>query len=415
MEIVRRPKGADIMNYKIHADADGRLKITVDCRGSFPGNKDAGRKITAKLYADEQLTPDGEWKKGPEIWNSTKALSEDNTCVLGAKIRNAKLWTAETPNLYTLTISLLNDGKECQVESARVGFRTIEIVDGTVRVNGKKITICGVNRHEHDPDNGKVITHASMKLDIEILKRNNFNAIRTCHYPDDSAFYRYCDYYGIYVCDEANIETHGFKPMGNLTHACGWGDAYTSRVLRMVQRDRNHACIIFWSLGNEAGRGRNLWNARKELLKLDTSRPVCYESGGAFVEGTGLTELTDIICPMYPSVARTVGLTTLEDENRPVIICEYSHAMGNANGNLSWYWRYFWSDEYPRLQGGYIWDMVDQGIRLPDEKNGKGHYFAYGGGKLLHWFDIGLNICWAAASNPFSASTNSARSNSLVV
>ena len=190
----------------MHADANGRLKVAVECRPVFPAATNDSRKIVAKLYADEQLDPDGDWKQGPEIWSSTKPISpEDNTSVLGATVKDVKLWSAEEPNLYTLTITLLDgNGKECQAESARVGFRTIEIVDGIVKVNGKKITICGVNRHEHDPDNGKVITHASMKKDIEILKQNNFNAIRTCHYPNDSAFYRYCDYYGMYVCDEAN-------------------------------------------------------------------------------------------------------------------------------------------------------------------------------------------------------------------
>lgn len=134
-------------------------------------------------------------------------------------------------------------------------------------------------------------------------RQNNFNAIRTCHYPDDSSFYRYCDYYGMYVCDEANIETHGFQPIGRLTHDSGWENTYISRVTRLVQRDRNHACVVFWSLGNESGRGCNLWKARKELLRMDSTRPLCYEGGGLLFEGTGITELTDIICPMYPNVS----------------------------------------------------------------------------------------------------------------
>lgn len=144
-----------------------------------------------------------------------------------------------------------------------------------------------------------------------IHRQNNFNAIRTCHYPDDSAFYRYCDYYGMYVCDEANIETHGFQPMGRLTHDAGWENTYVSRIMRLIKRDRNHACVIFWSLGNESGRGRNLWKARKELLKIDSSRPVCYEGGGLLYEGTGITELTDVVCPMYPDVGYANSLLTL--------------------------------------------------------------------------------------------------------
>jgi Glycosyl hydrolases family 2, TIM barrel domain len=137
-------------------------------------------------------------------------------------------------------------------------------------------------------------------------RQNNFNAVRTSHYPNDSVFYRLCDFYGLYVCDEANIETHGMKPMGKLTHASGWRNTFTSRVVRMVQRDRNHACIIFWSLGNEAGRGKNLMAARKKLLDLDASRPIMYESGGALMQGVGRTELTDIVCPMYPDVPRAM-------------------------------------------------------------------------------------------------------------
>ncbi|CAB9510556.1 Beta-galactosidase [Seminavis robusta] len=418
VEIVRRPQGANMMDYHVHADANGRFKVAVQlsCDANNNSNQTTAR-IVARLYQDQQLTPDGsEWKPGPLVWTGSKPVVQTEGAMmieLGGKLAQPQLWTAETPHLYTLTVTLEeNDSpgngqdKVLQVESCRVGFRTVEIENGLVLVNGKKITICGVNRHEHDPDHGKVVSHESMKLDIEILKRNNFNAIRTSHYPNDSAFYRYCDYYGMYVCDEANIETHGFKPMGNLTHdATGWENTYVSRITRLVQRDRNHASVIFWSLGNESGRGRNLWKARKELLQIDSSRPICYEGGGAMVEGTGLSELTDVICPMYPNVARTVGLTKIEHDERPIILCEYSHSMGNSNGNLSWYWRYFWDDEYPRLQGGYIWDMIDQGIRQPDTKNGKGFYFAYGGdfGEAIHDRQFCINGIFSPDRKPHPA------------
>jgi beta-galactosidase len=147
----------------------------------------------------------------------------------------------------------------------------------------------------------------------------------------------------------------------------------------MVQRDRNHACIIFWSLGNEAGRGKNLVAARKQLLDLDASRPIMYESGGGLIQGVGRTELTDIVCPMYPDVPRAMQLgKLLEDEDRPLILCEYSHAMGNSNGNVHLYWECFWSDNYPRMQGGFIWDMIDQGLRKVHEATGR-TYYAYGG------------------------------------
>jgi len=186
--------------------------------------------------------------------------------------------------------------------------------------------ICGVNRHEHDPDHGKVVSVESMSQDIILAKQNNFNAIRTSHYPNHSAFYRLCDYYGIYVCDEANLETHGMMPMGKLADDFAWSKAFNERVTRMVQRDRNHACIVSWSLGNECGRGRNSSLVRRSLRTLDTSRPIMYEGGGGFFEGTGVTELTDIVCSMYPDVNRTIDLTK-EYKDRPVVLCEYSHAM----------------------------------------------------------------------------------------
>jgi beta-galactosidase len=189
-------------------------------------------------------------------------------------------------------------------------------------------------------------------------RQNNFNVVRTSHYPNHQSFYRLCDYYGLFVWDEANLETHGMKPMGRLVHDWGWEDAVVSRILRMVQRDRNHPSIIIWSLGNEAGRGRNLWKARRMIQEFDRSRLICYESGGRIMEGTGRTELTDVICTMYPDVPRTKELATRKDEDRPVILCEYSHAMGNSNGNLHYYWNAIWDDKhYPRLQGGCIWDL----------------------------------------------------------
>ena len=166
-------------------------------------------------------------------------------------------------------------------------------------------------------------------------------------------FYRLCDYFGMYVVDEANIETHGLIAMGKLAADFAWRQAFVSRVTRMVQRDRNHPSIIMWSLGNEAGRGRNLKHARQALLTLDTSRPIMYEGGGHIECGTGTTELTDIACPMYPSIPALLDLHQTEYKQRPIILCEYSHAMGNSNGNIYQYWNLFWDTKlYPQLQGG---------------------------------------------------------------
>jgi hypothetical protein len=185
----------------------------------------------------------------------------------------------------------------------------------------------------------------------------------------------------LYVWDEANIEVHGLKPMGRLAHDYGWRATFLSRITRMVHQDRNHPSVIFWSLGNEAGRGRNLQEARDLIKQLDPSRPVVYESGGAIAEGTGRTELTDIICTMYPIIPRMKHLAIRPDEDRPVLLCEYSHSMSNSNGNLHYYWDAFWDDNLPRLQGGCIWDMIDQGICVagsPSNAN-PSSYFAYGG------------------------------------
>ena len=353
VELIKRSISADILDYQVQADASGTLSASVDCRPQNSNSKE--RDVIFRLYEDIQLDFKGNFTRGSCILNQTIPVDESrNIACVTANFDSSKLnlWTAETPNLYTLTIAICKDGKTMQVESCRVGFRTVQIQNGCLEVNGKRITICGINHHDFDPDGGKVVSLDRMRQDITLLKQNNFNAVRTSHYPTHSEFYRLCDFYGLYVTDEANIETHGFKPMGRLSQDFGWKNAMVSRITRMVQRDRNHASIIFWSLGNEAGRGRNLFEAREVVKRLDPSRPVCYESGGAVAEGVGRTELTDIICTMYPSVPRTLGLASREDEDRPVILCEYSHAMGNSNGNLHLYWKEFWNKDIPRLQGG---------------------------------------------------------------
>jgi beta-galactosidase len=277
-----------IEDFAVQADANGLLSIVVEAKSHSPDTQ-----IVTKLYEDQQLSPDGGLLEGQLIWSDTKDL-DVNDVIISHTVPNAKQWSAEIPNLYTLVVLLTDKGDESkvhQVESCRVGFRSVEITDGVLLVNGSRITVCGVNRHEHDPDHGKVVSLKQTQQDIEILKQNNFNAIRTSHYPNDASFYRLCDYYGMYVCDEANIETHGMQPMGKLAHDWHWYNAFTSRVTRMIERDRNHPSIVIWSLGNEAGRGKNLWEARKLLLELDDSRPVMYESGGALIGGVGRTEV----------------------------------------------------------------------------------------------------------------------------
>ena len=336
VELVRRGPQADILQYYYHAKANGQLDVQVYCRSQQQRNENVqyqGREITFALYEDTHEVTDDTlgknlWKAGPCLWEDTVSLSRTvDSCDVSTRIARVKQWTAETPHLYTLIVSLayktessLDDGPTepvVQVESCRVGFRTVSIQKGQVCVNDKVITVCGINRHEHDADHCKVVSIESMKKDVCLLKQNNFNSVRTSHYPNASSFYRICDCYGLYVCDEANLETHGMKPMGRLAHDPGWEATFVSRITRLVQRDYNHASIIFWSLGNEAGRGCNLVRARRLVQEMDNSRPICYESGGALAEGTGRTELTDIVCTMYPDVPRTVDLATRPDDDRP--------------------------------------------------------------------------------------------------
>ncbi|MCY9851644.1 beta-galactosidase [Vibrio mediterranei] len=300
-------------------------------------------------------------------------------------IENPKKWSAEEPNLYRLVVSLNDeDGQLVDCEAYNVGFRSVEITDGQLKVNGKALLVRGVNRHEHHPEMGHTMTREGMIEDIKLLKQYNFNAVRTAHYPNDPLWYELCDEYGLYLVDEANIETHGQFPMCRLSDDVTWMNAYMRRMTRLVERDKNHPSIIIWSLGNESGIGNN-HHAMYQWTKLrDPSRPVQYEGGGSD------TAATDIIVPMYarvdsdqrhhidPTVTPKLAIKKwlgMPGEERPLILCEYAHAMGNSLGSFDKYWDVF--REYPRLQGGFIWDWVDQGLTKTDE-NGT-QYWAYGG------------------------------------
>ncbi|MCQ1058457.1 beta-galactosidase [Photobacterium sp. DNB23_23_1] len=296
-------------------------------------------------------------------------------------VREPNKWSAETPNLYRCVVSLLDaNGNHIESEAYQVGFRKVETIGGQLCLNGKPLLIRGVNRHEHHPELGHVMTEADMIKDICLMKQYNFNAVRTAHYPNHPRWYELCDQYGLYVCDEANIETHGMEPMNRLSADPMWAHAYMSRYTQMVMRDKNHPSIIIWSLGNESGHGSN-HNAMYAWSKnFDPSRPVQYEGGGSD------TTATDIIAPMYARVNTTIAdeavpkwsikkWVSLPNEDRPLILCEYAHAMGNSLGSFNEYWDAF--RDYPRLQGGFIWDWVDQGIGKYDEQGE--HFWAYGG------------------------------------
>jgi beta-galactosidase len=300
-------------------------------------------------------------------------------------VRTPKKWSAESPYLYRVVISLLNKRNDViDREAYSVGFRVVQITDGQLKVNGEALLIRGVNRHEHHPEKGHALSRDDMLNDIKLLKQNNFNAVRTAHYPNHPIWYELCDEYGLYVVDEANIETHGQFPMCRLSNDASWLNAYMRRMIRMVERDKNHPSIIIWSLGNESGIGNNHHAMYQWTKCKDPTRPVQYEGGGA---NTGAT---DIIAPMYarvesditdavdPDVTPKFSLKKwigLPNESRPLILCEYAHAMGNSLGSFDKYWQAF--RLYPRLQGGFIWDWVDQGLTKTDNKGEK--YWAYGG------------------------------------
>jgi beta-galactosidase len=300
-------------------------------------------------------------------------------------ISNPIKWSAEQPYLYRLVVALRDsEGLLVDCEAYNVGFRAVEISDGQLKVNGKALLIRGVNRHEHHPEMGHTMTRECMIEDIKLLKQHNFNSVRTAHYPNDPLWYELCDEYGLYLVDEANIETHGQFPMCRLSDDVTWMNAYMRRITRLVERDKNHPSIIVWSLGNESGIGNNHHAMYQWTKQRDPSRPVQYEGGGSD------TAATDIIVPMYarvdsdqrhdlaPNVTPKLAIKKwlgMPGEERPLILCEYAHAMGNSLGSFDKYWETF--REYPRLQGGYIWDWVDQGLTKTDE-NGV-DYWAYGG------------------------------------
>lgn len=291
---------------------------------------------------------------------------------LATAVANPAKWTAETPNLYALQLTLSDaTGKVLEVIPQRVGFRKVEIRDGMLLVNGKRILIKGANRHEHDPDTGHMMTEERMRDDIKLMKRLNINAVRLSHYPNAPRFYELCDEYGLYVVDEANIECHGAwqAKLGLASHP-DWADAIMDRFVRMVERDKNHPSVIIWSLGNESGAGKNFYASYDWAKRRDPSRPAQYE-GEVQYNPQRAGAHTDIIAPMYapPDKIQSFLATT---PARPFILCEYVHAQGNSNGDVRAYWDQFYKKD-SRAQGGFIWDFVDAGLRtpLPKELIGK--------------------------------------------
>ncbi len=287
-------------------------------------------------------------------------------------VPDVKLWSAETPNLYTLKVASFDSKGQTEETSIEIGFRDVEIKGGQLLVNGQPVLIKGANRHEMNPYKGYVVTEADMIQDILIMKQLNINAVRTCHYPDDELWYSLCDRYGLYMVAEANNESHGMG-YGDETLAKreDYETAHLERIRRAVQRDINHPSVIVWSLGNEAGNGPNFVKGYDLVKSMDSTRPVQYEQAHGGYN-------TDIFCPMYYDYKGCERYASSNPE-KPLIQCEYAHAMGNSMGGLKEYWDLV--RKYPSYQGGFIWDFVDQALYKPAdaEKYGSDHIFAFGG------------------------------------
>lgn len=360
-----RPKVA-IYDFGVVADLDsayhdGILNLSTAIVNQT--NTASSRNLLIKLQDDDKIV----WEEEKEV-----RLEANDSITLDVEtiLKNAKQWSAETPNCYLLEIELTDphNNQNNQFISKRIGFRNVRIVDNQLLVNGKAIYIKGVNRHETDPFTGHVVSRESMERDIQLMKQNNINAVRSSHYPNDPYWYDLCDQYGLYVIDEANIESHplAINEATQLGNEMSWLPAHLDRTKRMFYRDRNHPSIIIWSLGNEAGEGAIFRTTYKWLKEKDKTRPVQYEPAG-------IEDYTDIFCPMYPRPQLLIDYAT-NNPTKPGIMIEYAHAMGNSVGNLQDYWDII--EKYPVLQGGFIWDWVDQSLEYKD-KNGK-PYLAYG-------------------------------------
>jgi beta-galactosidase len=327
--------------------------------------KSAAAKMEVNLYDPAGKLVNG----GPVIVKDVSAIGGGNeiSFTLQAPVNEPQLWSAEIPNLYSVVLVLKdNKGNMLQVLGSKFGFRKVEIKNRQLYVNGEPVLLKGVNRHEVHPRYGKAIPVASMIRDIELMKQYNINTVRTCHYPNDPAWYNLCDKYGLYVVDEANLETHGAED--KLTKNPAWKAAYIDREIRLVERDKNHPSVIIWSMGNESWGGENFVAGKAAILAIDSSRPIHYE---------GYNDIADIESTMYPSV------NTLQQEGekasaKPFFMCEYAHAMGNAIGNLKEYWDVI--ESHQRLIGGCIWEWVDQGVNklVPGTITGE-TFYAYGG------------------------------------
>lgn len=356
--------GRDCYLYTRNKNRIDDIRVTPDLDSEYKNGK---LDITLKMKGNNSVTLELLDAKSNVI--SSKEVKGSGDVSTTLEIENPNKWSAETPYLYTLRASVKKGGNITEVVPVKVGFRKIEIKNAQVLVNGQPVLFKGANRHEMDPDGGYVVSRERMLQDIQIMKKFNINAVRTCHYPDDAYWYELCDKYGIYMVAEANIESHGMGyGESTLAKVDSYAKAHMERNQRNVQRNFNHPSVTFWSLGNEAGYGPNFEAAYDWVKAEDSSRPVQYERAGR--DGK-----TDIFCPMYFRYGSCEEYSADANSQKPLIQCEYAHAMGNSEGGFKEYWDII--RKYPKYQGGFIWDFVDQSCRWTG-KDGKMIY-AYGG------------------------------------
>ena len=358
------------VRIRTRLDSDYRnamLEVSVALK-NYTDEKAQGYRVLARLLDDGQrVVCEHSVAEGVSL-----SACEERALAVAIPVSAPRKWSAEEPNLYTLLLSLLDaKGKVLEVERCAVGFRQVEVRNSRVCVNGVPILVRGVNRHDTHPDLGHAVSLDSMIQDITLMKQHNINAVRTSHYPNDARWYDLCDRYGLYVIDEADLETHGFGHTGNVSQLSAdpaWEPAYLDRARQMVERDKNHPCVIIWSLGNESGYGPNHDAMAAWIREADPTRLIHYEAAGE-------SPTVDVVSVMYPTVESLIKQGRRTDDPRPFFMCEYAHAMGNGPGNLKEYWEAIRS--HPRLLGGCIWEWVDHGIR---QRTASGEeWFAYGG------------------------------------
>ena len=372
-------------NYK-----NGILDVTVDIKNKSA--KKAKNKVKVSLLDVDAKVVYSEVLKLKTAKNSTEQLT------FAKEIKAPKQWSAEYPNLYQVIVELQDvKGKTIEATSTKIGFRTVEVKNSQLLVNGKYVTVKGVNLHEHNEKTGHYQDRATMLKDVKQMKLHNVNAVRLSHYPHSTEWIELCDEYGIYLVDECNIETHDmgaefqswFDKEKHPAYRKDWYAAHMDRIHRLVERDKNHPSVIIWSMGNECGNGPVFYDAYEWMKKRDNTRLVQFEQAGQ-------NKNTDIVCPMYPGIRSMQAYADKDNPGRPFIMCEYSHAMGNSNGNFQEYWTMIRASK--QMQGGFIWDWVDQGLLTQDDAGEA--FWAYGGDLGGEKYTNDENFCLNGVVNP---------------